>query len=468
MAGFATAELAAMLEQVATMTPARDDADRIDRIRHFEQLKAALAAAQMTTAVELADSRRASDAALGVPVARQGRSVAGEIALARRISPAQGQRWLGLARILRSELPATFAHLAAGRVSEWRATLVARETIFLSREHRLQVDADLAPRLGRLGDRQVAGEARRAAQRLDPSGAAQRARNAVNDRRTSLRPAPDTMCWLSALLPVEQGVAAYAALGKHADTAIGTGTQGANPDGSLRSRGQVMADTLVERVTGRASAADIDVEVNLVMTDNCLFDPAQGEAEAGDSTDDATDDPTADEPAFVLGYGPVPGPIARELALGSPDSAARRSIRRLFLSPDGSRLVDIDSRRREFTAAQRRFIRLRDQDTCRTPWCNAPIRHIDHVEDWARSKRTRVAAAQGYCARCNFSKQAPGWRTRIGRDGSTIITTTPTGHLYYSHAPAPPGARSRPPASASPVVRRLRELIAGELLARSA
>ena len=122
----------------------------------------------------------------------------------------------------------------------------------------------------------------------------------------------------------------------------------------------------------------------------------------------------------MLGYGPIPAPVARELALGSPGSAARRSIRRLFLAPSGSQLVDIDSRRREFTANQRRFIRLRDQDTCRTPWCNAPIRHIDHVEDWARSKRTRVAAAQGYCAACNFTKQAPGWQTRIGPDGATI------------------------------------------------
>ncbi|EFD74774.1 conserved hypothetical protein [Mycobacterium tuberculosis GM 1503] len=47
------------------------------------------------------------------------------------------------------------------------------------------------------------------------------------------------MTYLTALLPVAQGVSVYAALTRAADTRC---------DG--RSRGQVMADTLVERVTG--------------------------------------------------------------------------------------------------------------------------------------------------------------------------------------------------------------------------
>ena len=62
----------------------------------------------------------------------------------------------------------------------------------------------------------------------------------------SLRPAPDTMSQLSALLPVAQGVAVYAALTRSADTA--------RAGGDARSRGQIMADTLVERVTGQSSA----------------------------------------------------------------------------------------------------------------------------------------------------------------------------------------------------------------------
>ena len=48
------------------------------------------------------------------------------------------------------------------------------------------------------------------------------------------------MTYVTALLPVAQGVGVYAALRRAADTTFDD-----------RSRGQVMADTLVERVTGR-------------------------------------------------------------------------------------------------------------------------------------------------------------------------------------------------------------------------
>ena len=149
-------------------------------------------------------------------------------------------------RIDRIRLPEAFALLRAGRITEWRATLVARETVFLSREHRAAVDAELAPLLGSWGDRQVDAEARRAAYRLDPHGFLARVRGAEKDRRVTLRPAPDAMARLTALLPVAQGVAAYTALCRAADST----TAG----GDARGRGQIMADTLVERVTGQASA----------------------------------------------------------------------------------------------------------------------------------------------------------------------------------------------------------------------
>ena len=62
----------------------------------------------------------------------------------------------------------------------------------------------------------------------------------LSDRCVTIRPAPNTMTYVSVLLPVQQGVAVYAALKRQADTTC---------DG--RSRGQVMADTVYERVTGR-------------------------------------------------------------------------------------------------------------------------------------------------------------------------------------------------------------------------
>ena len=101
------------------------------------------------------------------------------------------------------------------------------------------------------------------------------------------------MCYLTALLPVAEGVAVYAALTRHADTLRNTGDP--------RTRGQLMADALVERTTGTAGGIS-GIEIQLVMTDRTLFQ--------GDS-----------EPARLPGYGIVPAGWAREL-LTSPGNGA--------------------------------------------------------------------------------------------------------------------------------------------------
>ena len=86
----------------------------------------------------------------------------------------------------------------------------------------------------------MAAAAKEIACRLDVQAVVDRAAKAEADRTVTIRPAPDTMTYVTALLPVAQGVGVYAALKRAADTTFDD-----------RSRGQVMADTLVERVTGR-------------------------------------------------------------------------------------------------------------------------------------------------------------------------------------------------------------------------
>ncbi len=110
--------------------------------------------------------------------ARQASAVIGtQLAVARRESPHAGAKFLRTAQALVNEMPNTFAALERGRLSEFRASIVVKET---------------------------------AAYRIDPEVVTERAAYAVNERCVSIRPAPDTMAWLSALLPVAQGVAAYA------------------------------------------------------------------------------------------------------------------------------------------------------------------------------------------------------------------------------------------------------------------
>jgi hypothetical protein len=187
-------------------------------------------------------------------------------------------------------MPRTFAAFRAGRLNEWRTTLLVKETVCLSVEDRQAVDEELAADTGTLdgfGDRAIVSAVRSAAYRRDPRSVAKRASHAVTERTVSLRPAPDTMTYLTALLPVAEGVAAYASLTRHADTL--------RPAGDERSRGQIMADSLVDRITGTPGGVT-GINIELVMTDRTLFQ--------GDS-----------EPARLTGYGTVPAHWAREAIL---------------------------------------------------------------------------------------------------------------------------------------------------------
>ncbi|MBN7552480.1 HNH endonuclease, partial [Mycobacteroides abscessus subsp. abscessus] len=103
------------------------------------------------------------------------------------------------------EMPHTLAALECGALSEWRATILVRETAYLALEDRQKIDVEMCAetsRLRGLGDARLAAEAKRLAYRLDAQAVVRRARRAESERRVSLRPAPDTMTYLTALLPV--------------------------------------------------------------------------------------------------------------------------------------------------------------------------------------------------------------------------------------------------------------------------
>ncbi|MCY0904581.1 HNH endonuclease, partial [Arthrobacter sp. H14-L1] len=183
------------------------------------------------------------------------------------------------------------------------------------------------------------------------------------------------------------------------------------------------------------------------------------------------------------GTGTKNGPGAETdhgLATALADPAFRVWIRRLYTAPGTGHLAAMDSKKRLFPPGLRRFIITRDQ-TCRTPYCDAPIRHIDHIiphHNQQKNKNNRKdgkdgpsgqtseSNGQGLCERCNYRKETPGWTStpypRIppgNPPGSapgtspatgtpprhTVITTTPLGHVYTSTAPALPGTNRNEP-----------------------
>jgi hypothetical protein len=390
-----------------------------------------------------------------------GRGVADQIALACRISPTEGSRRLGMARALWFDLPQTFDLLTRGRISDYAGRLVVTETRHLDAATRRDVDRQLASdRIDTLGVRSIALRARARAYAADPYGFVQRGRIERSQRRVGLRPAPDTMAILSAYLPVEQGVACYAALSRHTDSLRARG------DG--RTKGQLMADALVERLTDQAAADAVNIDVRLIMSPETL-------------------QPGSSRPAWISGHGPLPAGLARELigsgrgrvrykviseqalteaanvvlplprglrdrrtvtpadepgrsASSAGEEAARAVVVAATRAPVGNRGQSggaEDARGpRCYTGQLRELVEIRDQ-TCRHPFCDAPIRHIDHIQRHADGGPTNLTNARGVCERGNYLRELPGWTVTMIDAGPphTVMITTPTGHNYTSQAP---------------------------------
>ncbi len=249
--------------------------------------------------------------------------------------------------------------------------LVARETGCLDSQDRQQVDEQVMgdPNTYQLGTRQLVGAVKRRIYAADPVAVARRASKAAADRCVTLRPAPDTMSYLTGHLPVAQGVAAYAALVAAALAAIADGDE--------------------------------------------------------------------------RGKGPSPAQTARDLVAAALDSETLIYLRRLYADPHGN-LIAMSTRQQFTTQGLSEFLRLRDQGICRTPWCDAPIAHDDHITTANNRGETTAVNTQGLCRACNHAKQAIGWRqhtVRPPQPGSTrhtVETITPTGHRHRSVAPRSP------------------------------
>ena len=179
------------------------------------------------------------------------------------------------------------------------------------------------------------GEARELAYELDPVSFVERRRRAEADRRVSLRPAPDVMSQLSTLLPVKDGVAVWAVLSREADRRRAAGDQ--------RSRGQIMADTLVCRVLRPGEGApSVPLMINVVVPDSVLL---------GDD----------DGFGWAEHYGPVPGDLLREWIAMNAEQGVDQWVRRLYVAPQTGELVSMDSQARRFEGKLAEFLRLRDQ-----------------------------------------------------------------------------------------------------------
>lgn len=376
-------------DQIATDNP-------LDEARALAELQHAISARLAHLVVAAHDDQQARDVPRGISDTDTSRLVGTHVGFARRCPGHRGAAFLKLAHTLVEDMPHTLGALAAGVISEWDASRIVREVTGLSRADRARVDAAIADQFGRVAAGRLITAARTEACQLDPDAIRARRIRAESERRVSVRPAPDAMAYLTAFLPVKDALACKAALDQAASDATTDAAARAVP---APVRGQVMADTLVERVTGRRPATGgTDIHVNLLLPLDSLI---------------------GHTPANLPGYGPVPADLVRDwFTTGDPTGPL---VRRLFTHPGTGAIIGMDTRARQYPGLLATLILLRDQ-VCRTPWCGAPVRHTDHIQGHASGGETSERNGQGLCARCNYVKEHPD-HTVTG-DATQTVTKT--------------------------------------------
>ncbi len=408
-------ELHALADLLADLTPAALTADHLDQLEALERIKAAVAHAQVVVTTAFADAADAEDVPVtGRRTPPRAMSIGAEVALATVASPHAGEQRVLLSRLLRDDLPLTFAALGRGELTEDRAFAVAREVAHLTPEQRTRIDEDLADRLVGLGDVRLRETVRRSCLSHAAEAETRRYTRARAERRVTTRRLDDGTGQVTATLPLEVMAAVRAALDEAAATA--------RTAGDVRTGGQVRADTLAARITGHDPTADPGpVRVNLVIGIESLL---------GEGT----------EPGLIPGAGFLPAALCTRL-VARASAAAKATLRRLFVTPTDRALVAMESTSRRFDGLLAEFLDLRDGGLCRTTGCNAPIRHHDHITPAADRGPTVAANGQGLCERCNYLKESPGWTswtTRDPADGHRHEVHGATEHLRLHHSTAPP------------------------------
>ena len=372
-------------------------ASRIDAITGLDRLIRAAQAEQLAQIAALhAERVEFMGTSRGDPTL----SVIGEVGMARNIGPAAAGTQVGIALRLQ-ELPDVKALFMAGQIPEPVVRAVINESVSLGSDDLLVLDGEIAPQLPGLTPRRAGQLTARAVIRIDADAARERAERNRADQRVSMFPDTDGIAILQVRGPAEQIVAAH--------TVLDDWARALRADGDERTVGQVMTQTLVERVTGRRYAEDINVEVQLVMDAPTML------GQDG-------------EPVDLVGYGPISPAVADEILAQAPDS----TIRRLLVDPIDGTLVDREPRRRHYDAPTSGHIRARDR-RCRQPGCDLKIRHNDHIHAHIDGGPSTAGNGQGLCVRSHTLKHLPGWS--VTSNGKATTWKTPTGDTYISHPP---------------------------------
>lgn len=430
-----------------------------------DQLRASLAAIDASWQIAAEDRIRRDDLARGVRSSQQGRGAGQEIALARRISPSASSFSLAKARRLVQNMPGAIERLWAGAMTDQQASAVSGALDGASADTCQRVDGHLREHpefLQGKGYKRLRSDTQKLVQQLEPETSRERAERAARARHVRMTPLADGMARVTAVLRGIDAAGLMNSLNARAESLRAAGAKASVPaleadllvddvlrGGQVKEPGDQHVEPRDQHVTpGDPGAGPVDpvdepgasdtpeeareaqeahaagaarevdaaekapprmprtrpgLDVGIVISDTALLGQDDGS-----------------ETAELEGYGTIPAHIIRDTLLGQPpghlradedehpDEVASAFYRRLYRSPRTGDLIAMESRARAFPAGLARMIRWRDT-TCRTPWCDAKIRHIDHVVSHHKGGPTSYANGQALCVRCNLLKELGLW-----------------------------------------------------------
>lgn len=188
--------------------------------------------------------------------------------------------------------------LAAGRIDARKADALVRETDHLSTRTALAVLADVVPRAEERTVPQLRADVRRAELAHDDEAPRRRLVAARAERCVRLQPAPDAMAWIRALLPAEDAMTVMAAVDALADASAPD-----DPRPVDARRADAFTDTFRAVLDGGASPDGTPLPSRHGRRPHL-------EVIVAASTLAGLDE----EPAELVGYGPIPAAVAREVA----------------------------------------------------------------------------------------------------------------------------------------------------------
>ncbi|MBX6370752.1 MAG: DUF222 domain-containing protein [Acidothermus sp.] len=320
------------------------------------------------------------------------------VAATLRWSPVTASLRLEDARLLTSDLVPALEMLEAGELTSGHIRALLEETRTIGSTERCQVAQRVLPDAAQ----QTVSEFRRAVRRavaaaVQPTGSEQRRTRTPAEIGVWVIPRTDGLATLIATLAAEDAAVVSTTL----DTLVERERRDVRGEDASFSRTltfqQMRAEMLVSVIRGASGrpmtrAAKREVELQLVVDLPTLLG-------------------LADNPAEVIGYGPLPASLARELAVDA-------KWRRLVTEPVTGYALDYGTTVYRPPKALVEYLLVRDR-RCRFPGCNKPgsLCDVDHVTPAARGGPTAASNMILLCRRHHRAKTFGGWSVAVSPSG---------------------------------------------------